>query len=127
MENLPTKGDGLPRPLSSVADLRGLVDDFPQSVGICLDTGHAVLNGQLPQEEVRAAGHRLLATHLHDSDSESDHWVPGDREIDWPAVVAALRAVDYDGAWTFEVIRAGWRDGPEVSARQTLEAYRGWK
>ena len=55
-ENLPSMAGEPPCPLSLMGDLRAVVDDFPANVGVCLDTGHAVLNGRSPIDEARVAG-----------------------------------------------------------------------
>ena len=65
-ENLMSRGT--PRPLCPVEQLRAFIDPYPTSVGICLDTGHALVNGLNPASEARAAGDRLIATHLQDTD-----------------------------------------------------------
>ena len=101
-ENLMERGR--PRPLCRMEQLRALVDPYPTSVGICLDTGHAVVNGLNPASEARAAGERLIATHLQDTDGIEDrHWVPGAGRINWDELVSTLRQIDYTGHWTFEL------------------------
>lgn len=101
-ENLMERGT--PRPLCRMEQLRAFVDPYPATVGICLDTGHAAVNGLNPASEARAAGERLIATHLQDTDAVSDrHWVPGAGHIDWDELVTTLRQIDYTGRWTFEL------------------------
>lgn len=104
-ENLLLKGQ--PRPLCRMEELRALVDEYPDTVGICLDTGHAHNNGLDPADEARIAGDRLIALHLQDTDGVVDrHWAPGQGTITWPHVLAALIEIRFRGAWTFE-IRSG--------------------
>ncbi len=101
-ENLQHKGE--PRPLCRMEDLRRVIDDYPPTVGICLDTGHANNNGLDPADEARIAGERLIALHLQDTDALEDrHWPPGLGNINWRRVSAALTEIGFDGAWTFEV------------------------
>lgn len=101
-ENLQHKGQS--RPLCRMEDLRRVVDDYPSTVGICLDTGHANNNGLDPADEARIAGERLIALHLQDTDAVEDrHWPPGLGNINWRRVSAALIEIGFDGAWTFEV------------------------
>lgn len=101
-ENLQHKGQ--PRPVCRMEDLRRVVDDYPSTVGICLDTGHANNNGLDPADEARIAGERLIALHLQDTDAAEDrHWPPGLGNINWRRVSAALIEIGFDGAWTFEV------------------------
>ena len=101
-ENLQHKGQT--RPLCRMEDLRRVIDDYPSTVGICLDTGHANNNGLDPADEARIAGERLIALHLQDTDAIEDrHWPPGLGNINWRRVAAALVEIGFDGAWTFEV------------------------
>ena len=101
-ENLMERGT--PRPLCRVEQLRAFIDPYPATVGICLDTGHAAVNGLNPASEARAAGERLIATHLQDTDGIEDrHWVPGAGRINWDELVSTLRQIDYTGHWTFEL------------------------
>ncbi len=101
-ENLQHKGQS--RPLCRMEDLRRVVDHYPSTVGICLDTGHANNNSLDPADEARIAGERLIALHLQDTDAVEDrHWPPGLGNINWRRVSAALIEIGFDGAWTFEV------------------------
>jgi sugar phosphate isomerase/epimerase len=66
------------------------------SVAVSLDTGHADyarrLAGAPPVDVfVAAAGKRLQHVHLQDTDGFADrHWHPGDGELGWRAIFAAL-------------------------------------
>lgn len=73
--------------------------------GICFDTGHAELDsGAVKLAEL--LGPRVICTHLHDNDGKEDqHLPPFDGVIDWPKLIAALRAAGYSGLWTFETLR----------------------
>lgn len=75
------------------------------NVAICLDTGHAHLNGVDCAEFVRQAGGRLRALHIADNLGEhDDHLLPyGRGTIRWPEIMAALRAIQYRGPFNFEV------------------------
>ena len=114
-ENLMVRGT--PRPLCRMEQLRAFVDPYPATVGICLDTGHAVVNGLNPASEARAAGDRLIATHLQDTDGIDDrHWVPGAGRINWDELVSTLHEIDYTGNWTFELSARDSDPGSVASA-----------
>ena len=101
-ENLMERGT--PRPLCRVEQLRAFIEPYPATVGICLDTGHAAVNALNPASEARAAGERLIATHLQDTDGIEDrHWVPGAGHINWDELASTLRQIGYTGLWTFEL------------------------
>ena len=111
LENLPYQGD-LPftYPLITVQQLRRFIEPYPQDqVALVVDVGHAWTMGIKPADEIAQAGDRLWGVHLQDVDGENpadNHWAPGEGGLDWQAIGAALRAVDYRGAWTFEVINS---------------------
>ncbi|MYD95343.1 MAG: sugar phosphate isomerase/epimerase [Chloroflexi bacterium] len=122
-ENLQHKGE--PRPLCRMEDLRRVIDEYPPTVGICLDTGHANNNGLDPADEARIAGERLIALHLQDTDALEDrHWPPGLGNINWLRVSAALTEIGFDGAWTFEV-KSG-ASGPAATAALVRRIADAW-
>jgi len=122
-ENLMDRGT--PRPLCRMEQLRAIIEPYPATVGICLDTGHAVVNGLNPASEARIAGDRLIATHLQDTDGLDDrHWVPGAGRIDWDEFVSTLHQIDYSGYWTFELSA---RDSDPASvARAAMQVASAW-
>ena len=122
-ENLQHKGE--PRPLCRMEDLRRVVDEYPETVGICLDTGHANNNGLDPADEARIAGDRLIALHLQDTDALEDrHWPPGLGNINWRRVGAALTEIGFDGAWTFELGTGA--SGPAATAALVRRIADAW-
>jgi len=101
-ENMPSHGR--PRPGVLMEEVRAVIDGYPDEVGLCLDTGHAYMSGLDPAAEARIAGERLMALHLQDTDGVADrHWMPGQGDVDWAELYAALTTMGFDGAWTFEV------------------------
>ncbi|NJK80265.1 MAG: sugar phosphate isomerase/epimerase [Chloroflexaceae bacterium] len=82
--------DGNPAPLLA------LVQSFSDAaVRVSLDTGHAAIahrqGGTAPAEWVTEVGALLGHLHLQDNDGRADrHWCPGDGEVDWHALFAAV-------------------------------------
>lgn len=79
------------------ATRRELVEGFnSDAIALSIDTGHAHLarrmSGAPPVDYfVRDAGALLRHVHIQDVDGHADrHWAPGDGEIEWRAVFAAL-------------------------------------
>lgn len=71
----------------------------------CLDIGHAEMRGNNTSavEMIRALGPRLAALHLHDNDRWHDsHRPPLTMDIDFAAVVNALKEIGYSGYFTLE-------------------------
>ena len=77
-------------------------DDF---LVACLDIGHAEMqgSGSGAANMIRALGDRLQALHLHDNDRRHDnHQIPFSMDVNWEAVVKALRDIGYQGWFTLE-------------------------
>ncbi|MGI5459320.1 sugar phosphate isomerase/epimerase family protein [Streptomyces sp. CA-249302] len=92
--------------------------------GITLDIGHAHCVEERPLLEcVRLAAPRLLNVQIEDMRRGiHQHLEPGTGEIDFPPVLAALRALRHDGLVSVE-IQGGTLDAPEV-ARRSIEFLR---
>lgn len=89
-------------PESFNAHLDAVNDDF---LVACLDIGHAEMKGSktTAAEMIKALGPRLKALHIHDNDKHHDsHQIPFSMDIDFPAVVKALKEIGYDGYLTLE-------------------------
>lgn len=74
----------------------------------CLDIGHAEMKGSdtSAPEMIRALGSRLQALHIHDNDKLNDsHQIPFSMDIDFDAVVRALKDIEYKGYLTLEADR----------------------
>jgi len=86
----------------------------------CLDTGHALLVKEKPDDMVRALGKKYLrALHVQDIDGIHDtHTLPYYGITDWESLLEALAEIDYQGDLTYEAgnFFAGlpqplWQDG----------------
>ena len=74
----------------------------------CLDLGHAEMrgSGDGAPEMIRALGHRLQALHIHDNDRLHDsHQIPFSMDMDFGAIVDALKEIGYSGYLTLEADR----------------------
>ncbi len=74
----------------------------------CLDIGHAEMKGSdtTAVEMIRALGPRLQALHIHDNDKLHDsHQIPFSMDIDFRAIAAALKEINYKGYFTLEADR----------------------
>ncbi len=89
-------------PESFNAHLDAVNDDYFVA---CLDIGHAEMKGSdtTAPEMIKALGNRLKALHIHDNDKLHDsHQIPFSMNIDFVAVVNALKEINYDGYFTLE-------------------------
>ena len=72
----------------------------------CLDIGHAEMrgSGSGAVNMIHALGKRLKCLHLHDNNLLHDsHQLPYSMQIDFDAVLKALKEIGYDGELTLEV------------------------
>ncbi len=73
------------------------------NVGICLDTGHAFLSGDLRHVAHKLAGH-LWMVHASDNRGErDDHLPPGEGAIQWPDLLRQLSAAHFAGTFILEL------------------------
>ncbi len=71
-------------------------------VRVCFDTNH-LLSEPIPGF-IRAAGGKIATLHVSDYDFvDEKHWLPGEGQIDWQGLLAALRSVGYEGVWMYEL------------------------
>lgn len=105
----------LSRPPALAHFIEKLADDC--RAGICLDTGHAHMAGDLV-DAIETVSEHLAATHVHDNRGRTDeHLLPYDGTIDWASALTAFQKVGYDGSLVFEI---GQQGGPG-SSRATLQ------
>ena len=74
----------------------------------CLDLGHAEMKGlgTSAVEMIKALGPRLQALHIHDNDKWHDsHQIPFSMDMDFDAIVKALKEINYSGYFTLEADR----------------------
>jgi sugar phosphate isomerase/epimerase len=72
-------------------------------VGICLDTGHAYLSGDLPTVVHKLSGH-LWMVHASDNRGQyDDHLPPGEGNIAWQPLIEQLRRLHFAGTFILEI------------------------
>ena len=101
-------------------DLLALCDLFNGQVGICWDFGHGQVaaGGNMP-DELRKTGKYLVTTHVHDNHSGKDlHLPPFFGSGNWEKIMALLKEMGYEGAFSFELLRASF---PEGVVEETLK------
>lgn len=76
-----------------------------ESLVACLDIGHAEMqgSGSGAVNMIHALGDKLQALHIHDNDLHHDsHQIPFSMNVDFDAVVKALKDIRYYGWFTLE-------------------------
>lgn len=123
IENMPSASV----PCGPVEELAACVDALDSAhVVACLDTGHALCCGQMPQDArypedwpfpvgdaacarrpgdaVRQLGSRLKVLHVHDNDGRRDlHQPPYSGLADWEDFTTALGEIHFSGAMSLEL------------------------
>lgn len=86
-----------------IRQLNQLIDDIDHPLlGICFDTGHAAIYGNV-EKELRRCGGRLIGLHIHDNHfNEDEHIIPFRGKIDWKAFTSALVNIGYKGPLMLE-------------------------
>lgn len=107
----------IPNALSTARQLVRLIEDEDLAdLGICLDVGHARLQGDVVDALEMVAGY-LVTTHLHDNGGRrDDHLLPFDGVIDWPELLIGFQKVGYDGTLMLEL--AAGPDGAASTLRR---------
>lgn len=74
-----------------------------KNVGVCLDVGHAHVNGGVRQA-IATLGERIASVHVHDNHGMRDeHLWPGDGTIDWAQTARALQELPSAPAAVLEI------------------------
>lgn len=101
-ENMPMPQFSIGSPQQILEFVKEMDDEFFK---ICLDTGHvAVYPDGNPAEAARLMKDEIRVLHVHDNDGQNDcHWLPYFGVIDWQEFGEALREIDFQGVFSYEV------------------------
>lgn len=106
IENMPKAPPHRPQRYGAeTEELLALLEELDHAaLGITLDTDHATTLEAPVGTTILQYGRRICATHISDSDGRSlSHRTPGYARINWPDVMAALRAIGYAGIFNLEI------------------------
>jgi sugar phosphate isomerase/epimerase len=99
----------IPNELSRASALVYFVEEVLESggAGICLDLGHARLEGDVV-DAIETVSEHVVLVHAHDNFGRADeHLMPFEGSIDWPSSMTALQKVGYEGPVILEVAPVG--------------------
>ncbi len=87
------------------------VEKWPVDIGSCVDTGHVLRVGEDPVQWIRTLGPRVHDVHLKDfaGPKNEDERTLGKGKLDVPAVLKALKDVNFSGILALEYERNGPR------------------
>ncbi len=118
IENMESKDE-----IYSVDDLLSIAAQIDRA-GICLDVGHANVLGLDIASFIKAAGDKLIATHIHDNNGISDlHLLPGLGTIRWEEVMKAFKEcysgyINYEAMYFSRYLPASFRNETLRLARE---------
>lgn len=105
-----------------VSIIAGILKDFsPDFLGICYDSGHSNMKGEI--EELVAVKDRLIAMHLHDNDGVDDQHKPlFSGTINWPRLAEIIAQSSYRKCINMELgIRNADTKDEEAFLREAFE------
>jgi len=74
-----------------------------RNLGICLDTGHANLSGDLDTVVYKLSGHLKMVHAADNKGKNDDHLPPGQGYIDWYKLILKLNKTGFHGAFILEL------------------------
>ncbi len=107
------------------------VDDAPELIDrmqsdhlrVNLDVGHAFLTEDDVPAAIRRLGDLIVAAHIEDMPrGEHRHLIPGEGDMDLPAIVEALDDIGFDGWLTVDLFDIA--DAPDQAAEASLARVR---
>jgi len=111
----------IPNELSRAGSIVHFVEDDLDGVGICLDFGHAHLDGDVV-DAVETVSEHVITTHVHDNRGRhDDHLLPFAGTIDWAGTLLAVQKIGYDGPFIFEIVANGSTRDTLARARKARE------
>lgn len=113
----------VPNELSRAGSLAHFVERMADTadLGICLDFGHAHMDGDLV-DAIETVSEHLVAVDVHDNRGRTDdHLVPFEGTIDWAAALTAVQKVGYDQPLMLEIGGRGPAKETLARARQARQ------
>ena len=95
----------IPNELSRAGSLVHFIEQVldEDTAGICLDFGHAHMDGDLV-DAIETVSEHLITTHVHDNNGKKDdHLVPFEGRINWDIALMTMQKVGYDGTYLMEL------------------------
>jgi sugar phosphate isomerase/epimerase len=109
-----------------VRDLLWLLGGLASTnVGICLDTGHAFLSGDLHHVAHKLSGHLWMVHASDNRGSRDDHLPPGEGAIGWSELLRQLAASRFHGSFILELAGEESTEALLLRARRSADYLRG--
>ena len=93
-------------------------------VGVCLDTGHAHIGGEIDTADHKLSRHLRIVHASDNTGRHDDHFPPGQGRIDWPSFLRLLHDTGFRGSIILEMAGRGSQDEILHAARQARQFLR---
>jgi len=93
----------------------------PNGIGLCYDLGNARARGFQPHEEILLLSELIASVHIKDRPVGGPNVFLGEGDVDFPACLAALHEIGYNGMMTLETC---YRQDAPAEARRHLDYIR---
>jgi len=87
---------------STPDDISNVINNYPDVFGVCIDTGHFLRSDIDPVAAIDQLSPRIYAVHLKDFVDQETEVMPGTGRLDIPAVIQALRDLNFATAYVLE-------------------------
>jgi sugar phosphate isomerase/epimerase len=87
---------------STPDDIKKVINKYPDMFGVCIDTGHFLRSNVDPVAAIAQLSPRIYAVHLKDFVDLETEVMPGTGRLDIPAVIQALRDLNFSTAYVLE-------------------------
>ncbi len=78
------------------------IENYPNAIGVCVDTGHTIRIGEDPVAWIKALGTRVHDCHLKDASGPATFNVIGKGKLDTLGALRALKAASFAGILALE-------------------------
>jgi sugar phosphate isomerase/epimerase len=113
--------ENIPNEIASCAEMKSFVleNDLTRKIGICFDTGHAAMAGEIPSGLELLEG-LIRTVHLHDTmEYKDEHLSAGTGILDWRLILSHLKNSGYSGRLVLENKHGG---NPKDTIKQAAES-----
>lgn len=96
--------ENIPNEIASCSELSAFLieNNLTEKIGICFDTGHAAMAGEIPSG-LKILKEKIKTVHLHDTiDLKDEHLSAGDGILDWRLILTLMKQSGYEGRLILE-------------------------
>jgi len=121
LENYPVGENAI---FKTPEDVLNILRDFDSEyLKLTLDIGHANLTNISPIEYIKILKDEIVHLHLNDNFGKEDkHLVPGEGEINYPAIFKQLKKINFDQVGIFEIWAPDETDQALINSKNYIKS-----